>query len=66
MTKHYYIPDDGFSDGGEPYDEDELDYINNQEYCPVCDGESVLMGSLGRLNWYRCVNCGMEFNQERE
>ena len=51
----YYIDD--------MYSDDEEDCLVS---CPVCGGDGQLMGSLGRLNWYRCVNCGMEFNQERE
>ena len=34
------------------------------ETCPECNGPGVFMGSLGRLDWFRCRNCGMEFSQE--
>ena len=29
--------------------------------CPVCNGESVCLGELGVMVWYRCRNCGHEF-----
>lgn len=31
--------------------------------CPVCDGEAVEMGSLGRRRHYWCRACGMQFNK---
>ena len=30
--------------------------------CPICGGESVIMGQLGNLVHARCRNCGMDFN----
>jgi hypothetical protein len=30
--------------------------------CPVCGGPGGELGGLGSLLWYRCVNCGMDFN----
>jgi len=33
--------------------------------CPVCQGEVYLLGVLGRLVWYRCQDCGIEFPRER-
>ena len=33
-------------------------------FCPVCGGLAALMGGLGKLLWFRCVQCGIEFNQE--
>lgn len=36
-----------------------------EEYtCPVCDGPGVPIGDLGRLSWFRCRYCGMDFNVE--
>jgi hypothetical protein len=32
--------------------------------CELCGGELVVMGQLGRLEWSRCRNCGMEFSSE--
>lgn len=32
--------------------------------CPVCGGDAAEMGCLGRLMWYRCVCCGVEFYRE--
>ena len=31
--------------------------------CPMCGGPGGLLGSLGRLTWFRCVNCGIDFNE---
>ena len=30
--------------------------------CPTCGGPGVYMGCLGFLAWFRCRNCGMEYN----
>lgn len=30
--------------------------------CIVCSGEAVRLGELGRLRWFRCIDCGAEFN----
>lgn len=30
--------------------------------CPMCYGDALLMGCLGRLVWYRCEACGVDFN----
>jgi tRNA(Ile2) C34 agmatinyltransferase TiaS len=32
--------------------------------CPVCGGESMKMGSLGKRSHYRCRACGHEFNHK--
>ncbi len=33
--------------------------------CPVCSGLGYLLGQLGRLLWFRCRGCGIEFSCER-
>jgi len=44
-------------------DEDEED---NYEpvYCPMCNHEGAFLGTLGRLDHFRCPSCGMDFNRE--
>jgi hypothetical protein len=32
--------------------------------CPTCHGDGSYIGALGRLNWYRCRQCGMMFTWE--
>jgi len=32
-------------------------------HCPLCGGEGMLLGVLGLLRWFRCRNCGMDFNK---
>lgn len=32
--------------------------------CKLCGGIGVLLGRLGFLRWFRCRNCGMEFNRK--
>ena len=32
------------------------------ELCPACDGEPVLLGSLGKWTWLRCRQCGCEWH----
>lgn len=34
------------------------------EPCDVCGGQLMYMGALGKLEWYRCRNCGMEVESE--
>lgn len=34
----------------------------NSRECPACHGEGLHEGDLGRLRWYRCRACGMEFS----
>lgn len=31
--------------------------------CPACPGQGFLLGRLGRLNWFRCRGCGIEFKK---
>lgn len=31
--------------------------------CPVCGGPGVPLGILGRLEHFRCRNCGADFNR---
>ena len=63
------LPNDGYADGGEPYTDDELEIINADDIdyadCPVCDGIGALLGQLGKLSWYRCIDCGIDFNQRK-
>ena len=58
------LAEDGFIDGGERYSDEELELFNS-ELCPVCDGESFCIGALGDLEWFRCKDCGIEFNISR-
>lgn len=34
--------------------------------CPLCGGLLVLLGKLGRLVWFRCRDCGMEFGKDEK
>jgi ribosomal protein S27AE len=58
------IPADGYADGGEPYDDEEMELMNVK--CPTCQGEGKFMGMLGDLLHFRCLQCGMEFNKPTE
>lgn len=33
-------------------------------HCPLCAGDGVLLGTLGRLRWFRCRDCGMDFSRQ--
>ena len=37
-----------------------MDYDDNE--CPQCAGESRLLGQLGRIEHFRCKQCGWEFS----
>lgn len=30
--------------------------------CGLCGGPGVPLGVLGQLSWFRCRNCGIDFN----
>ncbi len=30
--------------------------------CPMCSGFGALLGKLGNLFWFRCRQCGIDFN----
>lgn len=32
------------------------------EDCPACNGPGTQLGTLGRLDWFRCRNCGTDFH----
>lgn len=32
--------------------------------CPMCCGAASLLGVLGLLQWYRCEDCGIDFNRQ--
>lgn len=34
--------------------------------CPLCDGYSNELGTMGNLTWYRCEDCGADFDIEVE
>lgn len=42
----------------ESWEGDDLD--PEDDGCPVCGGDTVVLGSLGFLVWRRCRCCGME------
>jgi hypothetical protein len=43
---------------------DEEIVVPDLPLCPACGGEEpVVLGQLGRLQWYRCRDCGIDFNE---
>jgi predicted nucleic acid-binding Zn ribbon protein len=30
--------------------------------CPLCEGEGNVLGTLGSLVWFRCQDCGIDYN----
>jgi len=34
--------------------------------CPACEGPGLLLGALGKLLWFRCRHCGVEFSVKEE
>ena len=43
-----------------------LEPEEEEVYCPVCDGWGNLLGTMGNLKWYRCEDCGVDFDIEVE
>jgi tRNA(Ile2) C34 agmatinyltransferase TiaS len=42
------------------FDGDEVEHAT----CPACGGEGFQLGSLGKLEWFRCFQCGTDFYKE--
>ena len=38
-------------------------YSPHPPACPVCPGRGMVLGQLGRLRWYRCRDCGIDFSR---
>lgn len=49
--------------------EEALDDFEDQQVeghtpeCPMCGGHAEVLGTLGAMEWYRCRNCGVNFNE---
>lgn len=44
-------------------DFDEIETV----WCPACDtGEGVPLGNLGRKEWFRCRDCGIDFSRDKQ
>lgn len=41
------------------------DLRNPAAICPTCGGPGMFMGKLGKLDWFRCQNCGMTFSEHQ-
>lgn len=37
-----------------------------QLLCKLCHGPCAFLGTLGRLDWFRCINCGMDFHLDHQ
>ena len=37
-----------------------------QRRCKLCGGLLCLLGVLGRLTWFRCRACGMQFSVRKD
>lgn len=35
--------------------------VQEQPECPFCGSLALVLGPLGRVVWYRCRDCGIEF-----
>lgn len=40
-----------------------MDDTDDAPTCPACGGPGVLLGTLGRLEHFRCRDCGAEFSR---
>ena len=37
-----------------------------ERICPMCSGQLSMLGILGNVTWYRCIQCGMEVGLQDE
>ena len=42
---------------------DDIDEETEPPLCPNGDGYGAPLGTLGRLKWFRCAACGIDFYQ---
>jgi hypothetical protein len=38
---------------------------NPHKTCQLCGGTLAYLGTLGKLSWWQCVNCGMDFSSKK-
>lgn len=38
--------------------------MGDEPQCPACGGQGQTLGGMGQLEWYRCRNCGLDFNSQ--
>jgi len=50
----------------EIHEEEQYEADKDNPTCPLCNGPGSCMGGLGNLTWFRCRNCGVDFNIEEE
>jgi hypothetical protein len=50
----------GWNDRGQVHTDDLGCAADEADCCAYCGGLAVFIGTLGRLDWYRCKACGME------
>lgn len=53
-------------DEEEQDEEDEMFSIEEPTECGVCGGDCGILGTLGKMIWLSCRNCGMQFGREQE
>lgn len=46
--------------------EDVLDDETLVRSCPICSGWAMPLGQLGKLIWYICQDCGIQFSVKLE
>jgi len=44
--------------------DEDSEVSNPSAQCPACGGTGVPLGQMGKLTWYRCEGCGMDFNEK--
>ena len=43
-----------------------METMETMETCPLCNGYSIELGTLGNLTHYRCQDCGITFSEPVE
>ena len=60
MSEDMFIPTEDIDAVSETLD------VLMEEQCQMCGGPGQYMGRLGHLHWFRCQDCGMEFNYRED
>ena len=42
-------------------DETPVCEFTDNPHCPMCGRDGAHLGSLGKFEWFRCIQCGWEF-----
>ena len=65
MLKHKLFETESLDSQGEETSSLIVD-ATDIDFCPICNSNGIrFLGTLGKLQWFECIDCGMEFNEHK-